>query len=98
LIAWSPLVRKSPRSNREGHTVFWDSFIIAGALAGAFHGVDAIPEEWIQPVVDANPEVDMHAVPVEFAPLHLRESEQMSGPRLRPRRLTGAELVILGDR
>lgn len=32
---------------------------VAGALAGAFHGVDAIPPAWIQPVIDANPEVDM---------------------------------------
>lgn len=34
---------------------------VAGALAGALHGVDAIPQQWIQPVIDANPEVDMHA-------------------------------------
>ncbi len=33
---------------------------VAGALAGAFNGVDAIPPEWIQPVIDGNPEVDMH--------------------------------------
>ena len=58
--------------------VFWDSFIIAGALAGAFHGLEAIPEEWIQPVVDANPEVDMHAVAVKLKQLPLREGEQMS--------------------
>ena len=32
---------------------------VAGALAGAFHGVDAIPPQWIQPVIDGNPEVDM---------------------------------------
>jgi ADP-ribosylglycohydrolase len=32
---------------------------VAGALAGALHGVDAIPENWIQPVIDGNPEVDM---------------------------------------
>jgi hypothetical protein len=58
--------------------VFWGWFIIAGALAGAFHGVDAIPEESIQPVVDANPEADMHAVAVKLTQLPLRESEQMS--------------------
>jgi len=33
---------------------------VVGALAGAFHGIDSIPLDWIQPVVDANPEVDMH--------------------------------------
>ena len=33
---------------------------VAGALAGAFRGVDAIPSEWIQPVVEANPEYDFH--------------------------------------
>ncbi len=32
---------------------------VVGALAGAFHGVDAIPSEWIQPMIDANPEADM---------------------------------------
>jgi ADP-ribosylglycohydrolase len=32
---------------------------VAGALAGALNGVDAIPQHWIQPVIDANPEVDM---------------------------------------
>jgi ADP-ribosylglycohydrolase len=32
---------------------------VVGALAGAFHGADAIPHEWLQPVIDANPEVDM---------------------------------------
>lgn len=32
---------------------------VAGALAGAFHGLDAIPPEWISPVIDANPETDM---------------------------------------
>ncbi len=32
---------------------------VAGALAGAFHGVDAIPEDWIATVIAANPETDM---------------------------------------
>jgi ADP-ribosylglycohydrolase len=32
---------------------------VVGALAGAFHGVEAIPAEWIQPVLDGNPEPDM---------------------------------------
>ena len=51
---------------------------IAGALAGAFHGVDAIPPEWIQPVVDANPEVDMHALALSLTNLLLRQSEQLT--------------------
>jgi ADP-ribosylglycohydrolase len=33
---------------------------VVGALAGAFHGADAFPKEWIEPVIDANPDVDMH--------------------------------------
>ena len=36
---------------------------VVGALAGAFHGVDAIPADWIATVTEANPETDM----VEFA-------------------------------
>jgi ADP-ribosylglycohydrolase len=32
---------------------------VAGALAGALKGVEGIPQEWIQPVIDGNPEVDM---------------------------------------
>lgn len=32
---------------------------VVGALAGAYHGVDAIPTDWIKTVVDANPETDM---------------------------------------
>ncbi len=51
---------------------------IAGALAGAFHGVDAISPEWIQPVVDANPEVDMHALALSLTNLLLRQSEQLT--------------------
>ncbi|MEM7797700.1 MAG: ADP-ribosylglycohydrolase family protein [Chloroflexota bacterium] len=34
---------------------------VVGALIGAYHGVDVIPTEWIQPVIDGNPEVDMRA-------------------------------------
>lgn len=35
---------------------------VAGALAGAYRGAEAIPKEWGQPVVEGNPEVDMHAL------------------------------------
>ncbi len=33
---------------------------VAGALAGAYSGVDTIPEAWVQPVMEANPEVDIY--------------------------------------
>lgn len=33
---------------------------VAGALAGAYQGVDGIPKEWIQPVIDGNLDVDMY--------------------------------------
>ena len=52
---------------------------IAGALAGAFHGVDAIPTEWIEPVVEANPEVDMHGLAVSLTELLLGETERITG-------------------
>lgn len=39
---------------------------VAGALAGAFRGIDYIPTEWIQPVVDGNTEVDMHAYSIRL--------------------------------
>lgn len=32
---------------------------VAGALAGAFHGADAVPQRWIDPLLEANPEVDV---------------------------------------
>lgn len=51
---------------------------IAGALAGAYHGVDAIPPEWIQPVVEANPEVDMHGLALSLTELLSQQSEQLT--------------------
>jgi ADP-ribosylglycohydrolase len=42
---------------------------VAGALAGAFHGVEAIPAEWIEPVITANPETDMHDLSLKMAAL-----------------------------
>ena len=32
---------------------------VVGALAGAYHGVDVIPEDWIATVINANQETDM---------------------------------------
>lgn len=49
---------------------------IAGALAGAFHGVDAIPEEWIQPVIDGNPEVDMKDYSLQLTELIIAEQKK----------------------
>lgn len=39
---------------------------VGGALAGAFHGVGAIPQDWIETVTAANPEVDMHALALQL--------------------------------
>ncbi len=32
------------------------------SVAGAFNGVDAVPEDWIATVIAANPEADMFAL------------------------------------
>ncbi|MFN8562907.1 MAG: ADP-ribosylglycohydrolase family protein [Anaerolineae bacterium] len=50
---------------------------VVGALAGAFHGVAAIPPEWIQPVIDANPEVDMYDYARRLTELVASEYQQM---------------------
>jgi len=42
---------------------------VVGALAGAFHGVDVIPPEWIQPVIEANSEVDMREYALRLSEL-----------------------------
>lgn len=42
---------------------------VVGALAGAYHGVDIIPEEWKTTVIEANPETDMHELAVQLAGL-----------------------------
>jgi ADP-ribosylglycohydrolase len=49
---------------------------IAGALAAAFHGIDAIPEEWIQPVIDGNPEVDMRDYSLRLTELIIAEQKK----------------------
>ncbi len=49
---------------------------VGGALAGAFHGVEAIPAEWIRPVVDGNPETDMRALSVQMAEIIARNYEK----------------------
>jgi ADP-ribosylglycohydrolase len=50
---------------------------VAGALAGAFHGIDAIPPEWIQPVIDGNPEVDMRDYALRLTELIVNDYEQV---------------------
>jgi ADP-ribosylglycohydrolase len=35
---------------------------IAGAIAGAFHGIDAIPDDWVETVRDANPEPNLDEI------------------------------------
>ncbi len=42
---------------------------VAGALAGALRGVDAIPPDWIGPVIAGNPSVDMHAYSLKLSEL-----------------------------
>jgi len=49
---------------------------VAGALAGALNGANAIPQEWIQPVVDGNPEVDMHDYSVQLTELIVKDYQQ----------------------
>jgi ADP-ribosylglycohydrolase len=63
---------------------------VAGALAGAFHGVDAIPEAWIQPVIDGNPEVDMHALALSMTELLAAESADLSASAAALAALNGA--------
>jgi ADP-ribosylglycohydrolase len=50
---------------------------VAGALAGAFNGVDAIPPEWIQPVIEANPEVDMREYALRLADMIAADCQTM---------------------
>lgn len=52
---------------------------VVGALAGAFRGVEAIPVEWIQPVIDGNPEVDMHDYAVRLT--QIIENEYQNAQR-----------------
>ena len=42
---------------------------VAGALAGALNGVDAIPVAWLDPVIQANPQVDMRGYAQRLARL-----------------------------
>ncbi len=50
---------------------------VVGALAGAFHGVTAVPAEWIQPVIDGNPEVDMHEYAVRLTTIIEADFKEM---------------------
>jgi ADP-ribosylglycohydrolase len=50
---------------------------VTGALAGAFNGVDGIPPVWIQPIIDANPEVDMRECALRLTEIISTEHRQM---------------------
>ncbi len=49
---------------------------VAGALAGAFNGIDAIPEEWIHPVIEANPAVDMREYSLRLTQLIMEDHKK----------------------
>lgn len=49
---------------------------VVGALAGAFRGIEAIPSDWIQPVMDANPEPDMHTYALRISELVVADYQQ----------------------
>ena len=52
---------------------------VAGGIAGALNGVEAIPREWVSTVLAANPEPDIHELAVRLTELTLarhRESER----------------------
>ena len=51
---------------------------VVGALAGAFHGVDAIPQDWIATVIEANPETDMVALSEAITEIIADEYRDMS--------------------
>ena len=50
---------------------------VARVLIGGFHGIDAIPEAWIQHVIDGNPEVDMHALGVTMTEQLIAQGEYL---------------------
>lgn len=49
---------------------------VAGALAGAFHGADVIPDEWSRPVIEANSETDMHDYALRLTALIAEDCER----------------------
>jgi len=49
---------------------------VGGALAGAFHGIEAIPAGWLQPVIEANPEVDMHDLSLKMTRFIIQDYEK----------------------
>ena len=49
---------------------------VAGALGGAFHGVEAIPKEWIQPVIKGNPETDMYDLALKMTEIIIHDYEK----------------------
>ncbi len=51
---------------------------IAGALAGAYHGTGAIPEDWVETVTRVNPDPDMKALSVQLTRVALKRYERFS--------------------
>jgi ADP-ribosylglycohydrolase len=49
---------------------------VAGALIGAYHGVDVIPQEWIATVINANPETDMVDLAVKLTGIIVKEHDE----------------------
>jgi hypothetical protein len=49
---------------------------VVGALAGAFHGADAIPSEWSRPMLAANPDPDMHGYALRLTDLIAADCRQ----------------------
>ena len=49
---------------------------VVGALIGAYHGVGAIPQDWVETVIAANPETDMHELAVKMTRLIVEEHKR----------------------
>jgi ADP-ribosylglycohydrolase len=50
---------------------------VAGAIAGAMHGIDALPPEWVKTIHDANPQSDQRAYAQGLAEVVTGRQEQM---------------------
>lgn len=49
---------------------------VVGALAGALHGAAAVPPEWSQPLLEANPDPDMRAYALRLTALIAADQQQ----------------------
>jgi hypothetical protein len=48
---------------------------VAGALAGAFHGLEAIPKDWLETVISANPAHDFADLATNLSEIALAKHE-----------------------